>query len=131
MLLTRLHVQLNGLCYDLSSWSSSVLNSSELNNVAIRTSPWTARVRLNVFLHVNLIPCQVERTLARSTTTDRHLFPMVSEILHSSFITTLLYSTSTRLQQHIPTCHFKRSSSRPSFMCIIWTVLECTCDGRE
>ena len=93
---------------------SSILNS---NNVADAATPWTAQIRIRDRFSHNLIPCQVESN-TRSTTIDTS-FP-VSEIPHSYsrlfyIYTTLLYSTSTtRLQRHIPTCHFRKSSSRSS-----------------
>ena len=42
--LTTCKAHLNGLCYVLTS---SILNSSEPNNVADTATPWTARVRVN------------------------------------------------------------------------------------
>ena len=68
-------------------------------------------------------PCQIERTLILPP-----LIPpsfTVSETLHLFVYSPFFFNNKTSNQWHIPTCHFRRSSSRPS---CVGTVFECMCE---
>ena len=90
---------------------SSILSSSEPNKVADTATPWTARVRVNV---AHTSTSSVVKLRGHSYY-HRHLFPSwFLRFFTCSYITPLNSSSTTRLQRHIPTCHFRKSSSRPS-----------------